>query len=45
MARDEGIGEATFNKVKRELGIVSEKIGAEWCWRFPTPEEQAEIPF
>ena len=45
MARAQGIAKATFDEVKRELGVVSVKVGAESWWRSPTADEQAKMPF
>ena len=38
-------GRFQFAGARGVAGVVSEKIGPEWCWQFPKPEEQVEIPF
>lgn len=45
LAKDEGIGEATLNAARRDIGVQSEKKGAEFWCRMPGPAEQGSMPF
>ena len=40
-AKADGISEKTLKRAKKELKVISEKLGKAWVWRFadqPVPE-------
>jgi hypothetical protein len=43
MAEEQGISYKTLNRAKKELGVVSEKRGAQWYWLLPIEAEYTEV--
>jgi hypothetical protein len=43
MAEEQGISYKTLNRAKKELGVVSEKRGAQWYWLLPIEAKYSVI--
>ncbi|MCR9296359.1 MAG: bifunctional DNA primase/polymerase [bacterium] len=44
-AKADGIAEKTLKRAKKDLGIVSDKVGDAWVWQMPDAEPQPNLDF